>query len=302
MFQRLSTRVSPRLLGIGCMCLALMCFSGLDSTAKWLNRELPVAEVAFARYTVAFLLIAIVHNPIRAPEAWRTPRPVLQLIRALALLGSTAGNFIALLTMPLADVMAVNFSAPFLIALLAGPMLGEYAGWRQWLAIGVGFLGVLVVTRPGAAGFNPAILWALVTVVCNAIYSLTTRQLSTVATTSNMLVTSAGTAAVLLAPILPFVWVSPQHWTTWLLLLQLGTFGFVGHYFMIRAYTLAPAPVIAPFTYTQMIWAASIGYFVFGDVPGLNTIIGAGIVILSGLYLLMLETRRRAPDPLPPGE
>ncbi len=286
------------------MCLALAIFSALDSTAKWLGRDLPVTEVVFCRYFGAFALIALVLNPRSAPTAWRTPRIWLQVLRGLSLLGSTVGNFIALKSMPMADIMAINFSAPFLIALLAGPILGERIGFRQWGAIALGFLGVLVITHPGPGALNPAVLWTLAAVLCNAIYAITTRQLSAVASTGSMLVISAGLATLLLLPFLPAVWIWPSHPMQWLLMAQLGVFGAVGHFFMIRAYTLAPAPLVAPFTYTQMLWAALLGYVVFGDRPGIATAIGGGIVIASGLYLLYLETRSpgRATTTVPAAE
>jgi drug/metabolite transporter (DMT)-like permease len=279
-----------RLAGIGFMCLALACFSGLDSTDKWLSRDLPILDVVFVRYCGALLLMSAVLNPMRVVRPWATPRLWLQILRGLALFGSTLSNFVALRTMPLADVMAINFSVPFLIALLAGPILGERISAKQWAAIVVGFGGVLIITHPGAGAFDPAVLWVFGSVVSNSLYAITTRQLSSSASTSSMLLISAAIPTLLMLPSLPFIWVWPQHLSQWIEMATMGCWAYVGHYFMIRAYTLAPAPIVAPFTYSQIIWATLSGFLLFGDIPGVMTVVGALIVVASGLYLLYLET------------
>jgi len=287
-----------RTIGIALMCTALACLSCLDCSAKWLGQhQLPAIEVVFARYLVAFALTALLLNPRKMTQAWATPKLWLQTLRSIALLGSTICMVIAFRTMQLADIMAINFSLPLVIVLLAGPVLGERIGLKQWLAIAVGFIGVLVVTRPGSGPFNPAIAWCLGSVACNVFYQLATRKLSGIATMASMMLISTGFATVMIAPLLPSVWVSPQSTLEWVVLLFPGTFGALGHYLLTRAYTLAPAPVIAPFSYTQIAWSSTLGLVVFGDMPGLYTIVGASIVILSGLYLIYLETR--GPHPLP---
>ncbi|MDR3376653.1 MAG: DMT family transporter [Ancalomicrobiaceae bacterium] len=286
------TVARQRLIGIGFMCLAVMCFAALDSTAKWLSHSLPVLEVAFLRYLGAFVLIAVVMNPWRAPQAWRSDKLWLQTLRSLSLLGSTVGNFMALRTMQLADVMAINFAVPFLVAILAGPLLGERVYARQWIAIAFGFAGVLVVTRPGSAPIDAGLLWALGGMLCNAYYAVSTRQLSNVDSASSMLLISAGLATVLLAPTLPAIWVWPTTNMQWIAMGIMGIFATISHFFVIRAYTLAPAPVVAPFSYSQMIWTSLLGYIIFADVPGIYTLIGAAIVVASGLYLLVAETRQ----------
>ncbi|MDR3494336.1 MAG: DMT family transporter [Ancalomicrobiaceae bacterium] len=287
------TVARQRLFGIGFICLAAMCFAALDSSAKWLGRSgLPVLEVAFIRYLGAFLVIAVVMNPWRTPSAWRTDKLWLQTLRSLALLGSTIFNFMALRTMQLADVMAINFVVPFLVALLAGPILGEKVAPRQWIAIALGFAGVLVVTRPGSNPIDAGLLWTLGGVLCNAYYAISTRQLSTVDSAASMLLISAGQATLLLAPSQVAIWVWPQSHLQWIAMGCIGVFATISHFFVIRAYTLAPAPVVAPFTYTQMIWTSLAGYILFTDVPGFYTVLGAAIVVASGLYLLVAEARQ----------
>lgn len=278
-----------RLKGIGFFCLALVAFTVLDTSAKWLTRDLPALQVTYVRYLMAFLLAALVFNPFRAPEAWRTRRPLIQIIRGLGLFGSTFCNFMALKTLQLAETMSLIFATPFVIALLAGPILGEWIGPRRWVAVLVGFLGVLVVTQPGFATFNPGVIYSLCGVLCYAVYAILTRFLTGIDSAASMLVISAAIPAVLLAPAMPALWVMPTTTWMWSVLLFTGVLGAGGHFLVIKAYGLAPAPVIAPFMYTQILWMVASGYLVFGDVPGLATFIGASIVVASGLYLLYRE-------------
>ena len=147
-----------RLTGIALMCGAVACFSGIDASAKFLNGHMDSLQVVWARYTSAFLLAFLFSNPLTRPDLLRTTRPLLQLGRSALLLSSTVLNIVALRYLQLDQSLSILFSMPFFLTLLAGPMLGEWAGWRRWTAIGVGFVGVLLVTRPGAGGIHPAAL------------------------------------------------------------------------------------------------------------------------------------------------
>ncbi len=283
----------PRLVGIGLMCLTLVCFTGIDTSAKWLGQTLPPLEVSFFRYLVAFVVASALFDPWRCPQAWRTKRPLLQVARGLCLLGSTVFNFIALGHLQLAETMTIAFSAPFLIAVLSGLFLGERIEPARWAAIVVGFAGVLLVARPSTAGFDPMMLVAFVNVLCYAVYALITRHLSGVDSAQSMLVLSAAVAVVALAPTLLGDWVTPQGLGTWALLVLMGLFGALGHFLLILAFARAPASVVAPFTYTQIVWMMLSGWLFFGDVPGASTLAGGAIVIASGLWLLWQERRRQ---------
>jgi len=138
-----------RLTGIALMCGAVACFSCMDTTAKYLNTRMETLEIVWARYTGAFILAALMSNPLSRPELLRTARPALQIVRSTLLLVSTILGFFALKYLRLDQNMTILFSTPFFVAVLSGPFLGEWVGWRRWTAIGVGFLGVLVVIRPG---------------------------------------------------------------------------------------------------------------------------------------------------------
>ncbi len=284
---------SRRLVGIGLMMGALVCFTAIDTSAKWLGRSLPPLEISFFRYFIAFLLSAIVFNPVTARHAWTTRRPGLQILRALFLLGSTVFNFIALRHLQLAETMSIIFGVPFLVAVLAVPLLGETVGKKRWGAIAVGFLGVLLVTRPTAAHFDPAMLWAFAAAACYAGYVLVTRMLSGLDSTASLLLLPAGAAVVMLAPVLPSIWVTPATPLHWTLLCVTGLGGAVGHFLLILAYARAPASVLSPFIYAQIVWMTLSGWLVFGDVPGAWTIAGATVVIASGLWLVQLERGRR---------
>mgnify|MGYP001596192110 CR=1 FL=1 len=280
-----------RLAGIGLMCLALLCFTGIDTSAKWLGRGLPPLEVAFVRYLVAAVIAALVFWPTRVPNAWVTRRPLLQLVRGLCLLGSTVFNFVALGHLQLAETMSISFSAPLLIALLSGPILGERIGASRWALIGLGFLGVVVVARPTGVGFHPAMFVAFANVGCYAVYAVITRRLAGVDSAASMLVFSTALPVFVLAPALPAVWVWPSSPSVWLVAAVMGACGALGHLLLILAFARAPASVVAPFTYTQILWMTLCGWLVFGDLPGVSTVLGGAIVMASGVGLLWLERR-----------
>ena len=159
-----------RLTGIALMCGAVACFALLDTTAKYLNLYMSTLEVAWARYTGAFLFPFILSNPWTRPGLLRTTRPLLQIVRSLLLLGSTLFNFAALRYLQLDQAIAVVFSTPFFVAALSGPLLGEWVRWRRWSAIAVGFVGVLVVTRPEPGTFQAAALLSVSAALCYALY------------------------------------------------------------------------------------------------------------------------------------
>jgi drug/metabolite transporter (DMT)-like permease len=278
-----------RLTGIALMCGAVACFAMLDTTAKYLNLYMSTLQVVWARYTGAFVLPFIVSNPWTRPGLTRTTRPVLQLVRSVLLLGSTLGNFAALRYLQLDEAIALVFSTPFFIAALSGPMLGEWVRWRRWTAIAVGFVGVLVVLRPGAGTFQPAALLSLSAALCYALYSITTRMLARTDPNDTTLFYSNVVGAVALLPVVPFVWTTPTDPLVIALMVASGAIGSGGHYLLIAAHRLAPAAVLAPFIYTEIVLVTVSGFLVFGDVPNRFTLAGAGIVVASGLYLLHRE-------------
>ncbi len=285
-----------RLIAIGLICCAVLFFALLDTSAKWLSGQMHPVQTVFARYAVSMVLVLMLLNPWSHPGVLRTKRPWLQGVRSLLLLGATALNFIALKYLQLAETVSIMFAGPLLVALVAGPLLGEWPGPRRLAAIGVGFLGVLVITRPGVGGMHPAALLCVFGTICYSFYALATRQLAAYDPPETTMVYSgvAGTLAVL--PIIPFFWTTPQTPFVWLVMLAMGAFGGFGHWLLILAHRLAPATVLAPFIYSQIVWMIVLGWFVFGQFPDGWTFAGATIVIASGLYLLYRERVRKVPE------
>ncbi len=278
-----------RLIGIGLMCLTVAFFACLDTSAKYLGTLMDPLQVAWARYTSAFVLTMLVSNPITQPGLVKTKRPVLQVVRGLLLVASTVLNFFALRWLQLDEALSIIFTFPFIVAIASGPILGEWLGWRRWTAICVGFGGVLLITRPGFGTFNPGSLLSLASVICYGFYAIFTRMVSRVDANQTSLFYNNAIGALVMLPVIPFVWQAPSSWTIALLMIGIGALGSVGHFFMISAHKLAPASVLSPFIYTQLLWVAILGYLVFDHVPNELTMVGAAIVICSGLYLLYRE-------------
>ncbi|MGD9769568.1 MAG: DMT family transporter [Pseudolabrys sp.] len=281
-----------RLIGIALMCGAVASFALLDTTAKYLNQHMDTLQVVWARYAGAFLIPFIVSNPWTRPGLLVTARPGLQLFRSLLLLVSTICNFVALRYLQLDESVAIQFSTPFFVAALSGPLLGEWVRWRRWAAIGVGFLGVVVVTRPGTGGIHWAASLSVAAAISYAIYSITTRILSRTDSNETTLFYSNLVGATAMLPVVPFVWVTPTDPLVIALMVVSGAIGSFGHYLLIAGHRLAPASVLTPFIYTELIWMILLGYTVFGDTPNRWTIAGSAIVVASGLYLIHRERVR----------
>ena len=286
-----------RLIGLALMCGAVICFAGLDTSAKWLSHSTDPLLGVWARYVSSVVLVSLVINPWSVPGLAHTRRPWMQAGRSVLLLLSTACNFFALQYLQVAQTTSIMFAAPLLVALAAGPLLGEWIGPRRLAAIGVGFVGVLIITRPGFGGMHPAALLSVFGTACYALYAISTRVLAGSDSSATTLFYSGLAGVVLVTPFVPFVWSTPSLLVA-LTMAATGVFGAVGHWLLILAHARAPAPVLAPFLYTQLIWVVILGYLVFGDLPDYWTLIGASVVIASGLYLLYRERERSLPTRL----
>ncbi len=170
-------------------------------------------------------------------------------------------------------------------------MLGEWVGWRRWTAIGVGFIGVLVVIRPGLGGMQWPALLSVAAAVLYACYSIATRMVMRHDSAQTTLFFANLVGAVLMLLVLPFVWTTPPSLLDLVLLVAVGAFGSLGHFLLILAHHRAPASVLSPYIYTQLVWATALGYLVFANVPSRWTLVGAAIVVASGLYLLYRERK-----------
>src|SRR5947207_3594526 len=237
-------RVS-RLTGIALMCGAVACFALLDTTAKYLNLYMSTLQVVWARYTGAFLFPFMVSNPWTRPGLTRTKRPLLQVARSVLLLTSTLCNFAALRYLQLDEAIALIFSTPFFVAALSGPLLGEWVRWRRWTAIGVGFLGVLVVIRPGTGSIHPAAVLTLCAALCYALYAIATRILARTDSNETTLFYSNIVGALALLPVVPLVWTTPSDPLVIALMVATGAIGSFAHYLLIAAHRLPRAAVLS---------------------------------------------------------
>ncbi len=280
---------------IGLICLAVMCFSGTDTTGKYMIvvGHLPIAEVVWVRFVGQFVAIVVTLGLVAVPSMLRARKPGWQLVRAGLLLASTLFNFLALRTLRLDQVMTVQFLTPLTVALLAGPLLGEWVGWRRMLAILVGFCGVLVAVHPSAGTFELAFLWAATSMLAYALFTILTRHLAPHDGVPVTLFYSLLAGVVLMAPLALADWTWPSAPLVWLAMLTCGGWAAVGHALFIAAFRYAPATTIAPFTYLGLLTATSAGYLVFAQLPDSATMSGAALVVVSGLYLLHRERVQR---------
>jgi drug/metabolite transporter (DMT)-like permease len=299
-----STFTSARLKAIGLMCAAVTLFSCLDACAKYLasHSSLPTSQIVWMRFVGQFLLMAIILGPATLPRLLKTEKLRLQVLRSLMMVATTGCNFVAIQYLRLDQTVSVAFLAPLVVAGLAGPFLGEYIGWHRALAVLAGFLGILIVVRPGFGNVHPAFLLSFLSMLSYAVFMILTRKLapydSPFVTLFYALLAGVLGGALFALP----QWVWPDDWSQWLMLLGLGAFGGFGHYLLILAYNLAPASSVSPFLYFQLISMVALGYFMFGDVPDQWTLIGSCVVIASGIYLVHRERQHGINVPKTPLE
>jgi drug/metabolite transporter (DMT)-like permease len=295
---------ADRLKAIGLMCLAVAFFSALDTSAKYLvtQAHLPVVQIVWSRFLGQFLIMLSMLSVLPVTAFLRTRKLKLELLRSFLMVSTTAGNFLALRHLRLDQTISVVFMAPLIVALLAGPFLGEWVGWRRMMAIFTGFIGVLIVVHPGIGDLHPAFLFAFASMLAYAFFMLLTRYLAAYDPPLVMLFYSVLLGGFALAPFAIWNWVWPQTLGQWLILGMLGVLGGTGHYLFIHAYRLAPASTVAPFIYMQLLTMVMFGLIVFGDVPDVWTLVGASVIVGSGIYLLNRDRRLReevaAVDPL----
>ena len=278
-----------RLIGIGLLSAAVFWFAVLDTAAKWLVLSLPLAQVVFLRFLGHVIFTGLAMGPTLGRQLIRTHHPFLQLIRGLLLPMMTALNFWALQYLQLAETGSIQFLAPILVALIGHRLLGERLDRGRWLAILIGFLGVLIILQPGSRGFHPAMLVSLFQTALYATFIVLTRRLAADdrPEASNFL--SALIAVIVIAPFALAEWRAPDTAVQWLVVAATGLAGGLGHYLLALAPRYAPASTISPFIYTQILYMVLLGYLVFGDVPRSAVVLGGAVVIGSGLYLVFRE-------------
>jgi drug/metabolite transporter (DMT)-like permease len=281
------------LMAIGLLLLSVLCFSILNACAKYLTASFAASQIVWARYIFSFVFMMVVFMPRHGTRVFRVERPWSQIVRGFLLFMSSFFYFHGLAYLPLPTAASISQSSPLIVTAFSAPFLLEAVGLRRWVAVGVGFLGALIVVRPGMAGFDWHALFIVGSTTCSAFYQLFTRKYggSERPEASATIATIVGTVAA--TPFLPFEWVMPTEWWQIGMFVGLGALAGLGHYFLTIAFSRAPAAIVAPFNYTQLICAAVLGYLIFGDVPDRWTWIGAGIIIASGLYIARQEQLQR---------
>ena len=268
---------------------SLFFFAALDATAKQLAATYSVPLLVWARYLVHCLLMVVLLGPQLGRRLLATRRPARQVVRALMLVGCTGCGFAALARMPLAETTAVAFTAPLLVAIRAGPWLGERLPPGRWLAVIGGFLGVLLIARPGGAASADGIALALLAAACYAVYQILTRQLAPGENTLTMLFYTALVGTLTMSVFLPWFWQAPATIPAGDLaaIFALGVLGGCGHFLLIRAFRHAPASLLSPFIYLQLVWAIALGAIVFGNWPDFPSLLGMAIIVSSGSSLAL---------------
>jgi drug/metabolite transporter (DMT)-like permease len=268
----------------------------LDISAKWLSGTgMPTSEIVFVRYGVHVALLLGIFLPLRGRDMFVTRNWKLEIARGLCLLATTAGNFMAMRYLPLTVTGALIFSSPLIVCALSGPMLGEKVGWRRWMAIGVGFIGILIILRPGTEAFHPAALLALGAAFFVALFSIFTRKLAGVDTAITQQIYAGGTALLLVTPIAFTDWVWPSQPASWLAFFAAGTAGMVGHILISVAHRFAAPSTLAPFNYLQLIYLALASWMIFNQPPDSGFAVGATIIVASGLYIWLRERKLHKP-------
>lgn len=277
-------------IGIALMLAAMAVVPLMDGVAKHLSATFPVLQVVWARYFFHLLILLPVVLWRHGASALLLRNPWLQLIRGGFLLGSTILFFAAIAVMPIADALALVFVAPLVVTALSPVFLGERVGLRRWTAVSVGFVGVLVIVRPGLNAFHPGMLLALGAGTVYAFYSLATRKLSGSAPPLVTLVYTALLGAVVMSAVAPAVWAPPgTRDLLWMVLM--GALAAGGHFLVIKSFEHAEASLLAPLGYSEIVMATLVGYLAFGDFPDAWTWAGIAIVIASGVYVSTRERR-----------
>jgi len=275
--------------GIGLGALAFALFTAMDTMIKWLSAGYPVHELVFTNALFSLVPVGLVSLRRGGIARLRTRRLQLHVLRGLCGLAGGFLAFYAYSRLPLADAYSIIFATPLLITALSVPVLGEQVGWRRWSAVGIGFLGVLIMLQPGATPIGPGSMAALAAACCSAFSILLVRKLSTTESTAAIALYSNLTVVIAMGVLLPFGMTVPNL-PDFLLMGASGLVGGTALLVLIAAYRRAPAALVAPFQYSQMVWAIAIGFVIWRDVPDPAKLLGAAIVAASGLFILYRET------------
>lgn len=281
---------------IGLMCLYVALIVCVNATGKVLTESHHPHQVVFFRHGVAFLLMLLLFMPRHGLRIVVPRRPGLQILRGLFGIASSIFYFTGLASVSLAMAAAISFTSPLLVTALSGPLLGEKVGLRRWAAVGVGFVGAMIVIRPGmgeAAG--EAVDWAPLLIAassaCAALYQLCTRRLAGQDHAETTNIWSGLVGATVMCLLIPFSWQTPADAQVWVLFVSLGLVGGIAHYLLTKAFERGPASLLSPFSYLQLLGATFTGYLLYGQLPDGWTWVGAAVIVSAGLYVAHRESR-----------
>ena len=287
--------------GIALILLSTIFLGTSDVTSKYLSSTLPSIEITWIR----FLVFALIMSPAMVPGsplfALRTGRVGLQFLRGAALLGSSLFFISGLRFLPIAEASATGFVAPLFVTALSIVFLGEKVGLRRWIATALGLIGVLIILRPGTSAFHIAAFFPLLSAFCWASTLIMTRMISGRDAAITTMTYSAITGLAIMTVMVPFAWVTPT-WHDILFGILVGVASTAGQWIVVLAFRYADASVLAPFSYTQLLWVSLLGFFIFGEVPSIWTVVGAVFIVASGLYTAHRERVRRSQLLTVPGE
>ncbi len=277
--------------GILWMLLTMLIFACINAIAKYLALSYPVPQVVWARYAFHLVLLALLLRS-RLPRAAASRRLGLQLLRSSLMVITTGLYFTGIHFIPLADAGAIMFVAPILVTALSLPLLGEPVGRRRWAGVAAGFVGALIIIRPGAGTMQAAAFLPFCAACLHALYQISTRKVSTVDPPITSLVYTALIGGLVTSAVAPFFWTAPDA-AGWTLMALLGFLGGVGHFALIKAFQAAPVATVTPFGYTMLLWVTLFGFVLFDDIPDAWTLVGALVIVASGLYIFHREQQRR---------
>jgi drug/metabolite transporter (DMT)-like permease len=278
-------------LGILYMVGATIVFSASSACSKWLVASYPAGEVLFTRSVVSLATLALFILPTTGMAVFRTDRLRHHVLRSFSQFVSQSCLIIAFSLMPLAGAIAINFSAPLFATLASIVLLKERVGMARWTVLLVGFLGVLIVTNPGAGAFQVGALFALTNAILYGTVTAAVRGMTATESAATLTLYQLLLITGFFALVAPFGFIMPT-WNHWGLIVFNGVANAVGQYWWTKSLHLGPASAIAPFFYLSLVWAVVIGFMVWGDVPTIGLLIGSAIVVASGLFLLWREARR----------
>jgi drug/metabolite transporter (DMT)-like permease len=291
--RRAPARADRPFKGIALILSSTVFLGVSDATAKYLSATLPSIEIAWLR----FLVFAAIMVPAMVPGsplfALKTNSISLQLMRGAALLGSSLFFISGLRYLPIAEASATGFVSPLFVTALSIIFLSEKVGVRRWLATAVGLLGVLIVLRPGSGAFHVAALFPIVSALAWAATLIMTRMMSGREHAITIMTYSSIAGVAILSVLVPFIWVTPS-WQAIALGVLIGVFSTAGQWIVVLAFRYADASVLAPFSYTQLLWVSILGFMIFGELPDVWTIVGAVFIVGSGLYTAHRERVRRS--------